>query len=120
MTDPHISFRKPKCIVEQSAMSWSNKYHIYLGRHYHEAGKECWIVGAYNVVTTVRTERHYNTMFGAKDPKAEALIVWHTFLENMTRAPEAEEQQDWELEMRKYLEADAKKKGYTAINPIIS
>jgi len=113
MKSPQISFRKPKCIIEQDTMSWSNKYYLYLGRHYHEAGKECWIVGAINTVTSEDRARHYNELYGSKDPKAEALTFWHSFHEGMVRAPETEEKHDWEIELQKYLGKDAKKKGYT-------
>jgi hypothetical protein len=119
MADPHISFRKPKCIIEQSTMSWSNKYYLYLGRHYHEAGKECWIVGAINTVTSEDRARHYNTFFGSNDPKAEALIFWQKFFEGMTKAPETEEKHDWEIELQNYLGQNAKRKGYTNPKPNI-
>lgn len=112
MSDPHISFRKPKCIIEQHHMSWSHKYWCYLGRHY-EAGKECWIVGAINTVTSEDRARHYCETYGSKDPKAEALIYWETFTTTMLKAPESEETNEWELEISKYLERNAKTKGYT-------
>ena len=119
MSDPHISFRKPKCIIEQDTMSWSHKYYLYLGRHYHHAGKECWIVGAINTVTSEDRARHYNTDAGSVDPKAEALIFWEAFLTGMTKAPEKEEKDDWEIELQKYLQKEAKRQGYTSEKPNI-
>lgn len=124
MSHPQISFRKPKLIIEQHCLSWSNKYWLYLGRHYHEAGKDCWVVGAQNTVTGLSTERHYNELFGAKDPKGEALIFWHTFHEKMTAAPIEEEKdealKEFENAMQTALGADARGKGYHKDpNPVV-
>lgn len=110
MTDPHISFRKPNCIIHADETSWSGKYYIYLGHHY-ESGHECWVVGAYNIVTDVRTERHYNSVNGSRDPKADALIYWEPFLTKMQQAPESEEPSEFELELKTFMENEGRKKG---------
>lgn len=124
MKSGQISFRKPKLIVEQHCLSWSNKYWIYLGRHYHEAGKDCWVIGAQSTVTGQSTERHYNTAFGAKDPKGEALVFWHTFHEKMIQPPESEEKdeqlKEFEIAMQNALGTDARRKGYHKDpNPVV-
>lgn len=110
MSDPHLSFRKPPYIIKHDGMSWSGKYYYYLGHHFHE-GHECWVMGAYNVVTDKRTERHYSTVFGAKDPKAECLALWQPFEEVMLRAPADEETNEVELDMKKFLQREAVRKG---------
>jgi hypothetical protein len=37
----------------------------------------------------------------------------------MTKAPEKEEKDDWEIELQKYLQKEAKKHGYTSDKPNI-
>src|SRR5262245_59426802 len=105
-----LQFKRPPWIIHDEIVSWSGKYKAFLGHHYHEAGKECWIVAAYNVLTGDWTERHYNLIpfpgtegfeeavlktskkpyNACKDPKAEALQFWADFREQMERRPEYE------------------------------
>lgn len=110
MTDPHISFRKPACIVEKDDTSWSGKYYIYLGHHF-EKGHTCWVVGAYNILTDARAERHYNSMHGSDDPKAAALIYWAEIYPKFMRKPEDEEQAEFDRDMRAFFEREQQRRG---------
>lgn len=114
----NISFRKPNWIVHDQGTSWSGKYEYFLGHHYHEAGKECWIIAAYNIVTGAMTERHFNLIpfqlpmiNTCKDPKAEALVQYETFKTIMDKPPEEEETDEWSKTIRPFLERERKRQG---------
>lgn len=126
MSDSHLQFRKPKCIIHAEGMSHSGKYYIFLGHHFHDTAHECWIVGAYNIVTGVQKECHYNTipfykelpgigqqnLNTCKDPKGEALIVWEPFYEQMLASPTwPEETDEWEKTIKPFLAREAKRQG---------
>lgn len=119
----NLSFRKPPYIMHDEFTSWSNKYHCFLGHHYHTTAHECWVIGAINIVTGVSREWHINTMPGpegvknvCKDPKASALIEYENFKTSMERKPEYEEETDvankeWELHIKPFLEREGKRRG---------
>lgn len=114
-----MHFQRPNWIIHDQGTSWSGKYEYFLGHHYHEAGKECWIIAAYNIVVGSWTERHFNLIpwqlpmvNTCVDPKAEALTQYEVFKSIMERAPEYEEEtEEWSKTIRPFLERERGRQG---------
>lgn len=94
---PLLDFRKPNVTILERSTSWSGKYFIFLGSHYHH-GSICWVFGGQSRVTGITTMRHYNskeTTALADNPealKAYATNQWEEYKEKMKAAPDHEEE----------------------------
>lgn len=127
---PTLNFRRPPYILHDEGTSWSGKWWIYLGHHYHTTAHECWVVGAINLVTGRAQEHHINTMKGpvttingektqvvnvCKDPKGEALIEWEEFKSKMQARPASEETDEanaeWDRYIKPFLQREAGRRG---------
>src|SRR6266567_545402 len=98
-----LNFRKPRCQIVEKCVSWSGKYFCFLGTHYHQ-GHTCWVFGISSKEDGEIRMRHYNTEFGAVDPKSQCCTDWRKFKEAMLAKPESEVTEDeriprpWEKE----------------------
>lgn len=89
---PTGGWKKPPCIIEDYALSFTGKYWGFLGSHFH-AGIKCWQVGAVNTETGETTARHYNEKETVNETlaKHEAHKAWEELRAGLQRKPTAEE-----------------------------
>lgn len=100
-----LDFRKPPYNIEQSVVSHTGKWKLWLGNHFH-ANKVCWVVGATSRETGEHIVRHYNETNNPSDmiAKHQATTYWEDISVKIQKPSKGSLQQDQEDEVSYLLE----------------